>query len=402
MKILMVNKFLYPHGGSETYILDLGKELMKKGHEIQYFGMEDKDRTVGNRVNSYTSSMDFHTNGLQKVFYPFKIIYSAEARKKIRLVLKDFCPDVVHLNNINFQLTPSIIYEIRKWEKQVGSRVKIVYTAHDAQWVCPNHMLMIPSTKELCFQCKGGHYGSCTKNRCIHDSTVKSLLGSLEAWLYKILGIYKKVDRIICPSFFMKETLSANPAVADRLTVLHNYGVTEKPFTVEKKDYVLYFGRYSREKGIETLLKVCEKLPQISFIFAGDGPLREQVNKAKNVKDLGFLSGEALRRTIAEAKLAVVPSIWYENCPFTVIEAQQLGTPLVASNLGGIPELIDLGETGEVFEAGNEEELTRALLDLWNDDERCRLYSVNCQKKQFDSLETYCDKLLKVYEESGT
>ncbi len=401
MKILMVNKFLYPHGGSETYILDLGKELVKRGHEVQYFGMEDKAQTVGNRVGSYTSSMDFHGKGIKKVFYPFKIIYSAEARKKIRLVLDDFCPDVVHLNNINFQLTPSIIYEIRKWEKKRAGRVKIVYTAHDSQWVCPNHMLMIPSTKELCFQCKGGHYSRCTKNRCIHNSGVKSLLGSLEAFWYRVLGTYKQVDRVICPSHFMKEILSSNPAIADRLTVLHNYGVSGQPSGAEKKDYVLYFGRYSREKGIEVLLKACEKLPQISFVFAGEGPLREQVEKAGNVKDLGFLKGEGLRKTIAEARLAVVPSIVYENCPFAVIEAQQLGTPVVASNLGGIPELIDLGETGEVFAAGKEEELAKAILDLWSDEAKCSRYSDNCLKKRFDSLETYCDKLLKVYGESG-
>ena len=89
MKILMVNKFLYPHGGSETYILDIGKQLIQMGHEVQYFGMEDEKRTVGNHAESYTSSMDFHSEGIQKVLYPFKIIYSTEARKKIRVVLAD-------------------------------------------------------------------------------------------------------------------------------------------------------------------------------------------------------------------------------------------------------------------------------------------------------------------------
>ena len=273
MKILMVNKFLFPNGGSETYIFDIGKQLMKMGHEVQYFGMEDEKRVVGNHAESYTSSMDFHAGGIQKLLYPFKIIYSTEARKRIRVVLDDFRPQVVHLNNINFQLTPSIIYEVRKWEKKNKCKVKIIYTAHDFQWVCPNHMLMIPSTKELCFQCKGGNYGQCVKNKCIHNSGVKSILGSVEAYMYKMLNTYEKVDTIICPSHFMEKMLSTNPVIADKLITIHNYCTVDNLKMNEKKDYVLYFGRYSEEKGIDTLLKACEKLREVSFVFAGGGPL---------------------------------------------------------------------------------------------------------------------------------
>ncbi len=113
MKILFVNKFLYPNGGSETYIFKLGEALTARGHEVEYFGMEHEGRCVGNRVNAYTSDMDFHNaSKLTKLTYPLKTIYSTEARKKIRLVLDDFKPDVVHLNNFNYQLTPSIILEI--------------------------------------------------------------------------------------------------------------------------------------------------------------------------------------------------------------------------------------------------------------------------------------------------
>ncbi len=118
MKILMVNKFLYPNGGSETYIFKLGEYFNGHGHEVQFFGMEHKGRIVGNHAESYTSDLDFHTGKLKKLLYPFKIIYSTEARKKIRKVLWDFRPDAVHLNNFNFQLTPSIIYEIKSYEKK--------------------------------------------------------------------------------------------------------------------------------------------------------------------------------------------------------------------------------------------------------------------------------------------
>ena len=150
MKILMINKFLHPNGGSETYIIKLGKALEEQGHQVQYFGMEHPDRILGNQVNAYTTNMDFHGGSLlSKLTYPIKTIYSHEARRKIRLVLEDFQPDVCHLNNFNYQLTPSIILEIRKWEKHSGHRCKIVFTAHDSQLVCPNHLMKNPNTNEL-------------------------------------------------------------------------------------------------------------------------------------------------------------------------------------------------------------------------------------------------------------
>ena len=122
----MVNKFLYPNGGSETYIFRLGEELTRLGNEVQYFGMEHEGRIVGNRAGCYTSDMDFHGGGLQKLVYPFKIIYSVEARRKIRRVLEDFQPDVVHLNNFNFQLTPSILYEINRYSRK-RKKIRIVF-----------------------------------------------------------------------------------------------------------------------------------------------------------------------------------------------------------------------------------------------------------------------------------
>jgi hypothetical protein len=107
MNILMINKFLHPNGGSETYIFKLGTYLRSLGHAVEFFGMDHPDRIVGNRVDSYTSNMDFHGGSkLEKLTYPLKTIYSSEARRKLRRVLEDFQPNVCHLNNFNYQLTP--------------------------------------------------------------------------------------------------------------------------------------------------------------------------------------------------------------------------------------------------------------------------------------------------------
>lgn len=397
VKILMVNKFLYPNGGSETYIFKLGEELQRKGHEVQYFGMEHEGRIVGNHAEVYTANMDFHTGRMQKLLYPFRIIYSKEAYGKFFRVLNDMQPDVVHLNNINFQLTPSVIEAVRDWEKQNNKRIKLIFTAHDYQWVCPNHMMMIPSTGERCERCLYGHQGNCTRYRCIHDSRIKSLLGTLEAKFYDRKKTYAKVDTVICPSAFMERQLQTSRLLKDRLVVLHNFIDRLPDETFEKKDYVLYFGRYTKEKGVPTLLKAAEALPDIPFVFAGDGECREQVEACTNVKNVGFLQGQELQKTIAEARFCVIPSEWYENCPFSVMEAESYGTPVIGADLGGIPELVREGISGELFEAGNVSALTDKIRNLWKDREKCRKYAENCRQLQFDSVEEYADKLLNLY-----
>lgn len=401
MKILMVNKFLYPNGGSETYIFKLGEEFVRLGHEVEYFGMEHEGRIVGNRVQSYTSNMDFHTGKLQKLKYSFKIIYSVEARKKLKKVLEDFEPDVIHLNNFNFQLTPSIIYEVKGFDKKRRKKTALVYTAHDYQWVCPNHMFRIPETGELCMRCAGGKSGNCAKYRCIHNSRMKSILGTLEGKLYGRLRTYRHIDRIICPSEFMNKALSNNSLLRDKTITLHNFieSVPDKS-GCRKKDYVLYFGRYAEEKGVKTLLNVCRELSDIPFIFAGNGPMKGEVEKVSNVTEKGFLSGQELKETIREAQFVVFPSEWYENCPFSVMEAQTYGTPVVAANIGGTPELIRRGVTGELFESGNEQQLKDCIERLWKDKSRCMKYAENCRTITFDTISEYADKLIKIYEEA--
>ncbi len=398
MKVLMINKFLYPNGGSETYIFKLGECLKNKGHEVQYFGMEHEGRCVGNRVNAYTSDMDFHGGSkLSKLTYPLKTIYSKEARKKIRQVLDDFKPDVCHINNFNYQLTPSIILEIKKWSRQTGQDCRIIFTAHDYQLVCPNHMLNNPNTHENCNKCLGGHFGNCVKGKCIHGSSAKSVIGMMEADFWKLKGTYKYIDKMICCSEFMKQKLDTNPVFASKTIVMHNFIDRVSHKDIQKEDYVLYFGRFSEEKGIGTLLEVCRKLSDVRFIFAGTGPLEDSINGISNIENVGFKTGEELADLIRKARFSIYPSEWYENCPFSVMESQMYGTPVLGADIGGIPELIKAGSTGELFESGNAGQLEETIERLWNDRTLTDKYSENCRNISFDTVEEYCDKLLAVY-----
>lgn len=398
MKVLMINKFLYPNGGSEAYIFKIGEYLQKHGHEVQYFGMEHEGRCVGNRVNAYTSDMDFHGGSkLAKLTYPLKTIYSKEARVQIRKVLDDFKPDVCHLNNFNYQLTPSMILEIVKWRKESRHKCKIVFTAHDYQLVCPNHMLNNPNTHKNCKKCLGGHFLNCTKGKCIHGSTAKSFIGTLEAEFWKLNGAYKYIDTMICCSKFMQTKLDTNPLFAKKTVAMHNFIDKVEWKETPKKDYVLYFGRFSEEKGIATLIKVCKELPNIPFVFAGTGPLEASIKGIDNIQNVGFQKGEALEELIREARFSIYPSEWYENCPFSVMESQMYGTPVLGAKIGGIPELIQVSKTGELFKSGSAEDLKKKIQKLWNQKELTEQYSKNCENISFDTIDEYCEKLLKIY-----
>jgi glycosyltransferase involved in cell wall biosynthesis len=398
MKVLLINKFLHPNGGSETYIFKLGDQFKAMGHAVEYFGMEHEGRIVGNRVEAYTSDMDFHGGSkLRKLTYPIKTIYSSEARKKLRRVLDDFQPDVCHLNNFNYQLTPSIILEIRKWEKKTGHACKIVYTAHDMQLVCPNHLCRNPGTGENCEKCLGGHFLNCAKGKCIHGSFAKSVVGTMEAIFWKWMGVYHQIDAIICCSEFMKTKLDTNPVFRKKTVTLHNFVDQAQWEATPKKDYVLYFGRFSEEKGIGTLIRVAKELPEVSFVFAGSGPLEGELEDVPNIKNVGFQTGLPLETLIRQAKFTVYPSEWYENCPFSVMESQMYGTPVLGADIGGIPELIRVGETGELFESGNAEQLKQKIVELWHDEQRLKNYYKNCERTGFFSAEQYIENLMKYY-----
>lgn len=390
----MVNKFLYPNGGSETYIFKLGAHLQESGHEVQFFGMEHPERIVGNRVGAYTSNMDFHGGSkLEKVLYPIKTIYSVEARWKIRQVLEDFQPDVCHLNNFNYQLTPSIILEIVKWRRQTGRKCKIVYTAHDYQLVCPNHMCYNPNRYEICEKCIGGRFVNCVKGKCIHGSSAKSLIGTLEATFWKMMNVYKYIDVIVCCSNFLKTKLDTYPKFSQKTVVMHNFVSVTSTDIVIKKDYVLYFGRYAEEKGIKTLIDVCRELPEIPFVFAGSGPREDLLKDLPNIRNVGFQTGDKLRKLISEARFTVYPSEWYENCPFSVIESQVYGTPVLGANIGGIPELIEVGKTGELFESGNPIDLRLKMLSMWEQSYTAKAVT----KHSFDTIKQYTEKLIELY-----
>lgn len=391
----MVNKFLHPAGGAETYLFQLGDHLKALGHEVEYFGMSHPDNCVGNRWGLYTANMDFHGGSLlTKAKYPFRVIRSTEAEKKMASLLTQFRPHVIHINNFNYQLTPSILVAAQRYRRE--HPLKIVYTAHDGQLVCPNHLMLRPGEHQVCEKCLGGSPIHCVRGKCIHGSTLRSLLGAWENRYWHRRQIYGAIDTIVCPSAFLKSKLDTDPILAQRTVVLRNFVKRTPPPETDKQDYVLYFGRYSYEKGIDTLLQVCRELPDIPFVFAGGGPLADTLQGIGNVEDRGFLSGQTLKELIAGARFSVCPSECNENCPFSVMESIMAGTPVLGSDRGGIPELIQDGKTGWLFPSGDKAVLRDKIRALWEGREPERCIDA-CKKVRFDDLSQYTEKLMDYY-----
>ena len=182
---------------------------------------------------------------------------------------------------------------------------------------------------------------------------IRSILGAVEAWYYKLRHTYKMIDLTVCPSEFMEKEISRNDDINGRTVTMYNFIDEIKPLGAECENYVLYFGRYSEEKGISNLVKAAKKLSNIPFVFAGKGELENEVNSADNIKNVGFKTGDELRNIIEKALFTVLPAEWSENCPFSVMESQSLMTPVLGAKIGGIPELIDDCKTGILFESGN-------------------------------------------------
>lgn len=397
MKILMVNKFLYPRGGSESYMLYLSEHLEKTGHEIQYFGMYDEKNIVGNSIGLYTGNMDFHSTGMQRFLYPFKIIYSFEAKKKIMKVIDDFKPDIVHMNNINFQLTPSIIYGIKK------KGIPLVQTVHDYQMICPNHLLYNFDKNTPCEKCVKGSHMNCIKNKCIHGSLVKSVLGVIEAKFYSLLKTYKKVDLFVCPSNFLEnKILSAKEYYKGKTKTIHNF-INKEKFSnscSKEENYIVYVGRLSKEKGIENIAKAAKLLPEYAFVVAGNGPDEDILKDIPNVKLLGFVTGEELTELMAKAKVLLLPSVCYENCPLSILEAHALGVPVVTMNSGGMAELVKDGFTGTLVNEPTPEGIAEKLKETLENEDYYNTLRENCkdEKDNILSVEDYAEILIREYE----
>lgn len=397
MRVLLVNKFHWNKGGSEKYYFELGELLKQHGHEVAYFSMEDEKNIKTGDKEYFVPKFDLNNSSKLKAL---DVIYNKENEKIMEKALDEFKPDVVHLNNFQRQLSASIIKPIKK------RNIPIVFTAHDVQAICPA-ITMMDNDKNPCELCMKGRYINCIKKSCNKGSKLKSALGAIEGYYYRNHKIYiDKIDYIITPSEFYKTKFIEDGINPNKIQAIHN-SIEMNDYNVETQNdgYALYFGRLSKEKGILNLINAFAKCDKGNLYIAGEGPEKENIEKIikeNNLEDrvelLGFLNKEQMTDVTRKCKFVVVPSIWYENCPYSVLETLAIGKPIIGSNMGGIPELVIDNENGFIY--NTVDELTEKMNLLFENEDLVKQFSKRSKDlaKQNYDREVYYNKLKQIYD----
>lgn len=366
MKVLLANKFFFPKGGDAIAFFGTAGLLKKHGHEPLFFSMQDPRNLPSPFSKYFVSNKDLEGGGAGRLKAAADILYSFEAKKKIKRLIEDERPDIAHLHNICHQISPSIIDALKK------KSIPVVMTLHDYKLTCPVYTLFHGGA--ACEECAGGRYYRAFSNRCTKGSAVKSAINVLEMYLHhRVMHIYERVDTFISPSRFLLEK-TREMGFRGRIVHLPNFvdSASFAPSYSFEERSIVYFGRLSREKGLTTLLEAAKGLDATVKII-GEGPQKEELlEKASregigNVVFLGFRKGKELHDEIKRSMFAVVPSQWYENNPLSVLEAFALGKPVIGSRIGGIPELVRDDETGLTFAHGEAQDLRDKINSLIDD-----------------------------------
>lgn len=401
LKILIANKYLYPRGGDCIYTLRLMKLLTEAGHAVIPFTMSHPENIETGFEKYFVPYIDFREelkkfgiNSAVKV--TSRSVVNKQAAALMERIILDHKPDIVHLNNIHHQLTPSILEPVTKYN------IPIVWTLHDYILTCPNHDHL--RADSVCIKCADGNNFHALINRCKKGSFGASLIAALESTYYNPEKLLNMVNKFICPSRFMADFLIDSGFPPGRVINIPNF---LPPTKVEScgQDYFLYIGRLSGEKGIDILLEAMSIIGEGRLIIAGDGPYDEKLlQRAKNlglnnVEFVGRKKPESILELLSECLAVILPSICLENLPFSVMESMVAGKPVIGSRIGGIPEMIEHGNNGLLFKPGSSVELADCMNRLLADPESARRMGEKGREKTLllYSPEKHYEKVISLY-----
>jgi glycosyltransferase involved in cell wall biosynthesis len=381
MKILIVHNSYARISGEEIVIDNLVALLKVRGIAIARFSR---------------SSAEIENKRLKKISAFFSGIHNPFSRKKFSKFLRAAQPDVIHIHNLYPLISPSILPEC------TAQGIPVVMTVHNFRLACPNGLLM--SRGEVCQRCLGGREYWCVFRNCEND-IFKSTGYALRTAAARILRrYYDHVNHFICLTNFQRNILIKEGLPQDRVSVLTNPVEIKvvKPSVEVEKNSVLFVGRVSREKGITSLFDAARICPDIPFVVAGNYEAMPEARKLapSNVTLLGALPSQKLGAFYDKARIFVLPSVWYEGFPTVLLEAMSHGLPVVCSRIGGLPEIVDDGITGLLYEPGNVAELTEKFRILWDDPALCRKMGESGRQKLNDkyNAEKLLDQVIGIYE----
>jgi glycosyltransferase involved in cell wall biosynthesis len=400
MKIIQANKYCFLKGGAERYLFSLSGWLKSRGHEMIPFAMQDPRNyqtpySIYFPKNVQTEKVSFGLGGL-KTFG--RMLYSRESKKKMRELVADTKPDLCHIHNVYTQLSGSFLSELKK------AGVPIVMTVHDHHLVSPSYNVPVIGCGE-----DVRHWGVArlTASRFHKSSFVASFAQALSFRVQKLCAYYKKnVDIFICPSLYMKKQMVSSGYDAAKIKVIP-YGVVleEGSFSQDHEGYVLYVGRLSQEKGVEMVIHSAKALPEIQFKIVGTGPaephLRAMAKGYQNITFEGFQIGDALKNLYQGSFAVMLPSRVHENAPLAVLEAMGHAKPVIASDVGGVSELIEDRVSGLLVKPLSLHSWTEAITRLYYDSNYQQRLAKAARRKvsQDHRLEEHFGRVWQVYEQ---
>ncbi len=402
MRVLLINNFHYLRGGSERCYFDTAKILAEKGHETAFFSMKHPQNKFSRWSKYFIDYSDYSDKNLgwgEKIKSIAKILYNFQAKKNLEKLILKFRPEVAHLHNIYHYLSPSVIHTLKKYN------IPIVVTLHDYKLISPNRELYLRG--EIWEKSKPAKYYKCFFDKCAKDSYLKSLVCVLEAYLHKFLKIYERVDIFVSPSQFLIDKFKDYGFKKEIIKIPNPIVNQPDILSGQAGEYILYFGRLSQEKGIADLIEAYARVKtDCKLYIVGEGPERKNLEDLTKNKDLvneiifkGYKSGPNLWQLVNKAKFIVFPSRWYENSPYSVIEAMGLKKIVICANLGGTGELIKNRITGFLYKVGNIEELANIMKDLVENSSKYGKIGRNAEKliKMRNNKYSYYNSLIKIY-----
>ena len=382
MKILEINKFNFAKGGADKHFLDIIRLLEKNGHKVAVFSMEHEKNLPSPWKKYFVSKVGYTSEYSlwEKIKGAARMFYSFETKRKINGLLDEFQPDIVHIHNIYHQLSPAILFEIKK------RNIPIVMTVHDFKIICPNHSLY--HNGKIYDRCKNGKYYQCLLDKCVKNSYAKSFLAMAEMyWHNCLLKTYKKnVDLYIAPSRFAKnvleewgiapEEIKVLPHfIADNNNTVFQYTVLEKSNKDERENkrkkyrrkkygdysgnYALYIGRISKNKGVDILINIFKNLKSVKLYLCGEIEDGIDLEKSENIKYLGFLNQAEIQDYLEKARFVVSGSKLPETFGLIALEAIAQGKPFIGFKSGAYGEIIKGGVNG--FLAKDEKEMEKII-----------------------------------------
>jgi len=364
VRVLLINAFHYPRGGVERAIFDETAALGAAGHEVAHFAIRDPRNLPSPTSPWFAPPADYGERAplARQIGQLPRAIWSFPAARALQRLLRAWPADVAHVHAPSRYLTPSVLRVLER------ARIPTVMTLHDFKPWCTNRLMFAHGAP--CERCKGGRHIQAFLTACVQDSRAKSAVGALEAYVHDALGVYATIDHWIAPSRFVRDKVAEHGLDPARVTVIPHAlarpdpTATSGPAPVPPGEpFVLYAGRLSIEKGVRLLPAVAMRVMPVPLVVAGTGPLAEWLSEQSaslpNLRLVGQLGRAELEGVVARASVALVPSLSYETFCYAVAEALLAGTPVVASRIGAIPELV-VDEAGVLVPPGDAHALAEA------------------------------------------